>query len=254
MESVWRAFALPAQQIRSPITHHLLSSEAAYHVSRYASSCQRSIARIRQIFACGRGIFRVIIEFNAIMTGSSRGSLKEESMGKAHISHDARAEGRTVDETRVVTSRIMEPPDANSWGNVHGGVIMRLVDEAGGAVAIRHSRRQAVTVAIDRMIFKQPVHIGDLLTIRACMTYTGRTSMEVQAEIEAENMRTGEVRAAGTCYLVYVALDERGHPASVPPLLVRTDEERARWRAAEQRRASRATEASQATSQEGAPT
>src|SRR5690349_17073100 len=163
-------------------------------------------------------IFRVIIEFNAIMTGSSRGSLKEESMGKAHISHDARAEGRTVDETRVVTSRIMEPPDANSWGNVHGGVIMRLVDEAGGAVAIRHSRRQAVTVAIDRMIFKQPVHIGDLLTIRACMTYTGRTSMEVQAEIEAENMRTREAQAAGTWYPAYVALDDQGRPAAVPPL------------------------------------
>lgn len=191
------------------------------------------------------------------MTGSSRGSLKEESMGKAHLSHDARVEGRTVDETRVVTSRIMEPPDANSWGNVHGGVIMRLVDEAGGAVAIRHSRRQAVTVAIDRMTFKQPVHIGDLLTIRACMTYTGRTSMEVQAEIEAENMRTGEVRAAGTCYLVYVALDDQGHPTSVPPLLVRSDEERARWNAAEQRRASRATEASQARQairEEGAAT
>jgi len=186
-----------------------------------------------------------------------RGLTKVESMGKAHIPHDARADGRTVDETRVVTSRIMEPPDANSWGNVHGGVIMRLVDEAGGAVAIRHSRRQAVTVAMDRMTFKQPVHIGDLLTIRACMTYTGHTSMEVQAEIEAENMRTGEVRAAGTCYLVYVALDDRGQPAAVPPLLVRTDEERARWHAAEQRRASRATQAnqvSQAIHEEGAPT
>lgn len=251
MESVWRAFALPAQQIRSPITHHLLSSEAAYHVSVNASSSQRSIARARQEFVCEVSIFRVIIESNAITTGSSRGLTKVESMGKAHIPHDARADGRTVDETRVVTSRIMEPPDANSWGNVHGGVIMRLVDEAGGAVAIRHSRRQAVTVAIDRMTFKQPVHIGDLLTIRACMTYTGRTSMEVQAEIEAENMRTGEIRAAGTCYLVYVALDDRGQPAPVPPLLVRTDDERARWHAAEQRRASRAN---QATSEEGAPT
>src|SRR6185437_4051696 len=189
MESVWRAFALPAQQIRSPITHHLLSSEAAYHVSGNASSSHRPIAPTWQKSACGTGIFRAIIEFNPITICSSCGSLKEESMGKAHIPHDARADGRTVDETRVVTSRIMEPPDANSWGNVHGGVIMRLVDEACGAVAIRHSRRQAVTVAIDRMTFKQPVHIGDLLTIRACMTYTGRTSMEVQAEVEAENMR-----------------------------------------------------------------
>jgi acyl-CoA hydrolase len=78
--------------------------------------------------------------------------------------------------------------------------------------------------------------------------------MEVQAEIEAENMRTGEVRAAGTCYLVYVALDDQGQPASVAPLLVRTDDERARWRAAEQRRASRATETSPAIREEGAPT
>ena len=172
-----------------------------------------------------------------------------ERMGKAQIRHDSRAAGRTVDETRVVMSRIMQPPDANSWGNVHGGAIMRLVDEAGGAVAIRHSRRQAVTVAMDSMTFKQPVYIGDLLTIRACLTYTGHTSMEVQAEIEAENMRTGEIRAAGTCYLVYVALDDEGRPAPVPPLLVRSDEERARWHAAEQRRAARA---SRATHEEGA--
>ncbi len=170
--------------------------------------------------------------------------MKVESMDKAQTLRDAKIQGKTVDETRVVMSRIMQPPDANSWGNVHGGAIMRLVDEAGGAVAIRHSRCQAVTVAMDRMTFKQPVHIGDLLTIRACLTYTGHTSMEVQAEIEAENMRTGEVRAAGICYLVYVALDDAGRPAPVPPLVVRTDEERARWRAAEERRASRATQAS----------
>ncbi len=161
--------------------------------------------------------------------------------------------GKTVDESSVVMSRIMEPPDANSWGNVHGGAIMRMVDEAGGVVAIRHSRSQSATVAMDRMIFKQPVHIGDLLTIRACMTYTGRTSMEVQAVIEAENMRTGEVRPAGTCYLVYVALDDLGQPIPVPPLLVRTAEERARWQAAEQRRTQRIAQTDQDTREEGAP-
>ena len=170
--------------------------------------------------------------------------------GRADEAGQADEAGRTVDETRIVMSRIMQPPDANSWGNVHGGAIMRLVDEAGGAVAIRHSRRQSVTVAMDRMVFKQPVHIGDLLTIRACLTYTGRTSMEVQAEIEAENMRTGEIRHAGTCYLVYVALDEEGRPAPIPPLIVHTPEERARWRAAERRRAARIT---QEDAEEGAP-
>lgn len=169
-------------------------------------------------------------------------------MSKAEAAaHDSPMDGRTVDETRIVMSRIMQPPDANSWGNVHGGAIMRMVDEAGGAVAIRHSRYQSVTVAMDRMTFKQPVYIGDLLTIHACLTYTGRTSMEVEAKIEAEDMRTGEVRSAGTCYLVYVALDDRGHPVSVPPLIVRTDEERRRWRDAERRRALRAAH------EEGAP-
>lgn len=169
-------------------------------------------------------------------------------MSKAEAAaHDSPMDGRTVDETRIVMSRIMQPPDANSWGNVHGGAIMRMVDEAGGAVAIRHSRCQSVTVAMDRMTFKQPVYIGDLLTIRACLTYTGHTSMEVQAEIEAEDMRTGAVRSAGTCYLVYVALDDRGHTVPVPPLIVRSDEERRRWRDAERRRALRAAH------EEGAP-
>lgn len=147
--------------------------------------------------------------------------------------------GKTVDETAVVMSRIMQPPDANSFGNVHGGTIVRLMDEAGGAVVIRHTRRRCVTVAIDSMIFKQPIYIGDLLTIRACLTYVGRTSMEVQAHAEAENMLTGEVRSAGECYLVYVALDDEGRPTPAPPLHLSSDEERARWHAAQERRARR---------------
>lgn len=164
---------------------------------------------------------------------------KAEGMGKATAKRDDRPTGKTVDETRVVMARIMQPPDANAQGNVHGGAIMYMVDEAGGAVAIRHARCQAVTVAMDRMVFKQPVHIGDLLTIRAFMTYTGHTSMEVQAVIEAENMLTGEVRPAGTCHLVYVAIDKQGKPTPVPPLLPQSQEERDRWQAAEQRRAQR---------------
>jgi acyl-CoA hydrolase len=147
--------------------------------------------------------------------------------------------GKTVEESSIVMSRIMQPPDANSWGNVHGGTIMRLMDEAGGAVAIRHSRRPCVTVAMDSMTFKQPVYIGDLLTIRARLTYVGRTSMEVEARAEAEDMRTGSVRPVGTCCLVYVALDDRGKPTAAPPLILSSDEERARWHAAEERRALR---------------
>ncbi len=147
--------------------------------------------------------------------------------------------GKTVAESAVVMARMMQPPDANSMGNVHGGVIMRMVDEAGGAVAIRHSRNRCVTVAMDSMVFKEAVYIGDLLTIHAFLTYVGKTSLEVEAQIEAEDMRTGLVRKAGMCHLVYVAIDDMGKPMPVPPLIVQTDEERERWQAAEERRARR---------------
>lgn len=148
-------------------------------------------------------------------------------------------QGKTVDESRVVMGRIMQPPDANSWGNVHGGAIMYLADEAGGAAAIRHSRCRCVTVAMDSMVFKKPVYIGDLLTVRAYLTWVGRSSIEVEVEIESEDMRTGEVRQAGKSHLIYVAIDDQGHPTPAPPLILRTDEERERWRAAEERRARR---------------
>jgi acyl-CoA hydrolase len=152
---------------------------------------------------------------------------------------DAAPAGRTVAESAIVIARIMQPPDANVWGNVHGGAIMRLVDEAGGAVAQRHSRRSCVTVAMDSMIFKEPVYIGDLLTIRARLTYVGVTSMEVEAHLEAENLRTGAIRDAGMCHIIYVALGDDGQPTPVPPLRLTTLEEEARQRAAQERRAQR---------------
>src|SRR5690348_5762163 len=128
------------------------------------------------------------------------------------------AANKTVDESRTVMAMQMQPTDANIWGNVHGGAILRLADEAGGAAAIRHSRMRCVTVAMDSMTFKQPVYIGDLLTVTAQLTYVGRTSMEVEAQIEAEDLRTGEKRPAGTSHLIYVAIDDAGRPTSVPPL------------------------------------
>jgi acyl-CoA hydrolase len=146
-----------------------------------------------------------------------------------------------VADSRIVMARAMQPPDANVWGNVHGGAIMRMVDEAGGAVAVRHARSRCVTVAMDRMTFKQPVYIGDLLTVTAQLTYVGRSSMEVEAHIQAEDLRTGDVRHVGTSYLVYVAIDDEGHPMPAPPLTLLTDEERQRWREAEARRARRGT-------------
>src|SRR5690348_10646635 len=158
--------------------------------------------------------------------GQTRSDHADHAKRAPAAGHDQRSEpnspergpGKTVDESAVVMARTMQPPDANVAGNVHGGIIMRLVDEAGGAVAVRHSRRRCVTVAMDSMTFKQPVYIGDLLTTRARLTYVGRTSMEVEAQIEAEDLRTGEKRPAGTSHLIYVAIDDAGRPTSVPPL------------------------------------
>src|SRR5579859_391370 len=110
---------------------------------------------------------------------------KTESPGERMLMPDTPAPttalpGKTVDDSRIVMASTMQPADANVSGNVHGGAIMRMVDEAGGAVAVRHSRRRTVTVAMDSMTFKQPVYIGDLLTIHARLTSVGRTSMEIE--------------------------------------------------------------------------
>ena len=176
------------------------------------------------------------------VAGAPTGGAKPSKGDDTQPDTKPRPPAKTVAESAIVMSRAMQPMDANVWGNGHGGAIMRLVDEAGGAVAVRHSRRPCVTVAMDSMTFKQPVYIGDLLTIRAWLTSVGRTSMEVEATIEAENLRTGEVRHAGTSYLIYVALDEHSRPTPAPPLELRTAEERARWAEAERRRANRRRE------------
>lgn len=143
---------------------------------------------------------------------------------------------KSPNESEVVLAQLMLPDDANPSGDVHGGVVMKLVDTAAGIAAIRHARSRAVTVAMDSMTFEAPVHIGDLLQLRARLTWTGTTSMEIEVTVEAENVLKGERRRTSTAYLVYVALDETGHPHPVPPLAVETDEDRLRWVAAERRR------------------
>ncbi len=125
---------------------------------------------------------------------------------------------KTPSESAVTLSDLMGPQDANGLGNVHGGVIMKRVDEAGALAAMRHAGSPVVTVQIDSMTFRKPIFIGNLVTIYAELTYVGRTSMEVRVEVKAEHPYTGEVRETNTAYLVYVALDEEGHPREVPLL------------------------------------
>jgi uncharacterized protein (TIGR00369 family) len=148
-------------------------------------------------------------------------------------------ESRAATDSEIVLAQLMLPNDANPYGDVHGGVVMKLVDTAAGLAAARHARARAVTVAMDSMTFEAPVHVGDLVRVAARLTWTGRTSMEIEVTVEAEEVLTGTSRRTSTAYLVYVALDDDGNPRPVPPLAVESEAERVRWAAAERRRAAR---------------
>lgn len=152
-------------------------------------------------------------------------------------------DSKLISDSRVTLSQFMQPEHANALGNVHGGVVMKLIDEAGGLCAARHARRPAVTVAVDSLRFLSPVHVGDFVTLTAHLNWTGRTSMEVEVNVEAENLYTGQKTHTNSAYLVYVALDQDGHPIEVPGLALETDEERRRWKQGAQRQADRLSRA-----------
>ena len=132
--------------------------------------------------------------------------------------------------------------DANSSRDIHGGTIMKLVDEAAGLASVRHSRRRTVTASMDRMSFLVPIKIGQLVTFTATVNAAWRTSMEVGVRVEAEDPRSGEVRHASTAYLTFVAIDDQGRPTEVPAIEPRTSEEERRQREAELRRMHRLAE------------
>ena len=146
---------------------------------------------------------------------------------------------RPATESQVVMSIQMNPGDANPTGNVHGGTIMKLVDTAAGVCAMRHCRTRVVTVTVDSMTFLHPVFVGNVVTVCASVNYVGTTSMEVGVRVEAENIRTGEVRHTSSAYLVFVALDDEGNPTQVPGLVVTTEAEKRRQAHAKIRRESR---------------
>ena len=138
--------------------------------------------------------------------------------------------------------RIMMPMDANNSGNVFGGAILRLIDEVGSIVALKHARTNVVTASVDRMDFYSPVYIGDMLRLNASINFVHRTSMEVGVRVEAENPFTGEVRHTGTCFLTYVGLDQNRKPIHIPALKLETDEDKRRWAEAQERRKTRLQE------------
>ncbi len=141
--------------------------------------------------------------------------------------------------SRMSIAQLMQPEHANPIGNVHGGWIMKLVDECAALACMRHARRRVVTVAVDSMTFRQPIRIGELVTLTAEVTYAGRTSMEAEVHVEAENPITGVKTHTNNAYFVYVALDEDGKPAPIPPLLAETPEDQVRMEQARLRQANR---------------
>jgi acyl-CoA hydrolase len=137
------------------------------------------------------------------------------------------AKGRSIAYSRSTTRRLMELIDANAHGNVHGGVIMRMVDESAAIVAIKHSQcPTVVTARVERFDFLAPALIGDVVSVHCEMRYVGRTSMEVGVEVMAEDITTAQVRHIASSYVIYVALDENRKPTPVPPLVPADDKER----------------------------
>lgn len=146
---------------------------------------------------------------------------------------------KTMRASRISIAQLMQPEHANALGNVHGGWIMKLVDECGALACMRHAQRKVVTVAVDSMTFQQPIKIGDLVVLTAEVTYTGRTSMEAEVHVEAENPVTGVKTHTNNAYLVYVAMGDDGHPVNIPPISAETPDEQQKLDAAKKRQAIR---------------
>jgi uncharacterized protein (TIGR00369 family) len=153
--------------------------------------------------------------------------------------HDVSSTKKRSRESRVTLHQLMNPSDANALGNVHGGVILKIADEAAAICAMRHARRPCVTVAIDSVSFHSPVHVGELLALTASLNYVGRTSMEVRVDVHAEDPVSGVVTHTNSAYFVFVALDDSGVATPVPGLELETDEERSAYAEAQARQAAR---------------
>ena len=149
---------------------------------------------------------------------------------------------RTVRETQHETSQMMLPQHSNNLGLVFGGVILAMMDTASAVSAIRHARGVCVTASVDRVDFREPIHLGDLVIMKCSVNYVGRTSMEVGVRVEAEDLQTGNRRHTNSCYLTFVAIDRNGKPIEVPRLVPETEDEIRRYEAAKARRQRRLEE------------
>lgn len=156
---------------------------------------------------------------------------------------------KSVHNSHSIISVVALPRDSNHYGFVYGGTVMSLVDQAAYAAAIRHARQPVVTVCVDHLTFLRPIHIGDIITVKASVNYVGHTSMEVGVRLEAERLESGEVEHVGSAYLTMVAMDADGKPAPVPPLRAETEEELRRFAEAQERKAAQLARAGRGKSE-----
>ncbi|SRR5579883_253711 len=164
------------------------------------------------------------------------------STAASHQSGSTPPPPRPVRDSQHETSELMMPQHANVLGHVFGGVVLSMLDRTAAISAIRHARSACVTASVDRVDFREPIHVGDLVIMKASVNYAGRTSMEVGVRVEAEDLITGRRRHTNSCYLTFVAVDRNGRPVEVPPLLAETPDEVRRHAAARERRRRRLEE------------
>ncbi|HHW68179.1 MAG: hypothetical protein PWP07_1440 [Epulopiscium sp.] len=148
-------------------------------------------------------------------------------------------EGKTPSESMVEMTELVLPNDANALGNLLGGRMMHWIDIAGAMAAMRHSHKAVVTACVDSLDFRHPIRVGELIMLKAKLTWVGKTSMEVKVKVFVENIETGELTLTNKAYLTFVALDEEGKPTPIPPLYPETDEEKRDYEEGEERRNAR---------------
>lgn len=149
---------------------------------------------------------------------------------------------KPVQESQAETSDLMMPEHANNLGHVFGGVVLSMMDKCAAIAAFRHCRASVVTASIDRVDFREPIHLNDLVVMKSSVNYVGRTSMEVGVRVEAEDLLTGRRRHTNSCYLTFVAVDRNGRPIEVPEVQPQTEAEQRRYEAAQARRRRRLEE------------
>lgn len=145
-------------------------------------------------------------------------------------------------QAELSMSVLMTPDMANFAGNVHGGTILKLLDQVAYACASRYSGSYVVTLSVDKVLFKEPIHVGELVTFLASVNHVGNTSMEIGIRVEAQNVQKRTIRHTNTCYFTMIAVDENRKPTKVPPLELNSDLQRCRFEAAEERKKTRLTQ------------